>query len=144
MRISDIIENFLLDLLSKDEDIEIQRNDLANYFSCAPSQINYVIGTRFTGQRGYIVESRRGGGGSIRIRRVSIDKGNYLMHIVNSIGDSINYQTVQAFIHNMLGNEIITAREAKLMLTVLSDRLLPQPKNAVRAELFKSMLVSII
>ena len=69
--ISDIIEAFLLDTLGDDDTLSISRNELANYFSCAPSQINYVLSTRFTPERGYTVESRRGGGGSITVVRIS-------------------------------------------------------------------------
>lgn len=147
MRISDIIEQFLLEMLDEDSAIEIQRNDLASRFNCAPSQITYVLDTRFTGQRGYIVESRRGGGGSIRIKRVYVDKGNYLMHVVNSIGGSVSYQTVLTFLDNMVGNKIITEREARLMSVALSDKYISSlqiAKNIVRAELFKNMLVSLI
>lgn len=114
MKVSDIIEQFLLDMLREDADVTLRRNELAQQFSCAPSQINYVIDTRFTGQRGYIVESQRGGGGYIRIRRVDYTGGGYLMHVVNSVGESIDYATVQAMLKNMEQAGIVTAREHTL------------------------------
>ena len=86
MRMSDVIEEFIKDLL-KDENeyIEIQRNELAEHFNCVPSQINYVIQTRFKPSQGYYVESKRGGGGHIKITKVNITKSNYLMHAISSI-----------------------------------------------------------
>lgn len=147
MKVSDMIEQFLLDLLSEEPDITLKRNELANQFSCAPSQITYVIDTRFTGQRGYIVESQRGGGGYIRIRRVTIDKSNYLMHVVNTVGKQISFASVQAMLKNMVAAEVITPREMRLMCVALSDRSLGAnaiDRDASRAELFKNMLVSLI
>ncbi len=117
-KLSDIIEAFIKDLIDDtDGYIEIQRNELASQFNCVPSQINYVIDTRFTTDKGYYVESRRGGGGHIRIRRVRIkhkDK-NYLMHAVASMGDSISQQTAYAFINNFVDYDIISEKEALML-----------------------------
>ncbi len=148
MKISDIIEKFLKELI-KDTDgaIEIQRNELANYFKCVPSQINYVISTRFTAEKGYIVESRRGGGGHIKIKRIEINQSNYLMHIVNSIGSAITQQSAEAFINNFYDYEMITEREVKIMHSVVSDKILniPQPmRDQLRANLLKHMVLSLI
>lgn len=148
MKISDIIEKFLKELI-KDTDgaIEIQRNELANYFKCVPSQINYVISTRFTAEKGYIVESRRGGGGYIKIKRIEINQSNYLMHIVNSIGNAITQQSAEAFINNFYDYEMITEREVKIMHSVVSDKILniPQPmRDQLRANLLKHMVLSLI
>ena len=128
-------------------EIEIQRNELAGKFNCVPSQINYVIATRFTVENGYVVESRRGGGGSIKIRKVQMTKSNYMMHIINSIGDSISQLTAEVFIKNFFENGYITKREAEIMLAALSDKSLqiPQPqKDLIRAHIFKNMLVKLI
>ncbi len=147
MKMSDIIEQFLLDMLDSESDVTLKRNELASQFSCAPSQINYVIDTRFTGQRGYIVESRRGGGGFIRIRRVEVSDNGYLMHVVNSIGNSISFASIHAMLSNMLQADIITRRELDLMESALSDRAIPfnRPQSdQYRAQLFKSMLMSLI
>lgn len=147
--ISDVIENFLKQLMHETNGVvEIQRNELANYFNCVPSQINYVIATRFTAERGYIVESRRGGGGYIKIRRININnKSSYLMHIVNSIGDSITQQDAEAFIKNFFDYEAVTEREAKLMLVAISDKIIsvPQPtRDRLRASILKNMILSLI
>ncbi len=147
MKMSDVIEQFLLEMLRDEADIVLKRNELASRFSCAPSQINYVIGTRFTGQRGYEVESQRGGGGYIRIRRVTPNGGSYIMHVVNAVGDAISYASVQAMVVNMMQSGILNEREGKLICAAVSDRSLPvvQPaRDELRATVFKNMLISLI
>ena len=129
--------------------IEIQRNELANHFNCVPSQINYVIDTRFTTERGYYVESRRGGGGNIRIRRVNINRpGKYLMHIVSSMGYSISQQSAEVFINNFVDYEVISEREGLILKAATSDKVLgkiPMPeRDALRAEMLKNMLTSLM
>ena len=86
MRMSDLIEEFIKELFEEgSEAIEIQRNELAQQFNCVPSQINYVISTRFKPSQGYYVESRRGGGGHITIKKVNNTREDYIMHIINHI-----------------------------------------------------------
>ena len=87
MRMSDIIEEFIKELFNDNEKIEIQRNELAEHFNCVPSQINYVISTRFKPSQGYYVESKRGGGGHITIKKLNSKKEDYIMHIINNIGN---------------------------------------------------------
>ena len=146
--ISDIIEKFIKELIQDtDGVVEIQRNELANYFNCVPSQINYVIDTRFNTERGYIVESRRGGGGYIKIKRISINKSNYLMHIVNSIGNSITQQSAEAFIKNFFDYKAINEKEAKIMMVAVSDKILniAQPlRDQIRANLLKNMIINLV
>ena len=127
--------------------VEIQRNELANHFNCVPSQINYVISTRFTTEKGYMVESRRGGGGYIKIKRVQVNKSNYLMHIVNSIGTSLTQQDAEAFINNFSDYKMVGPREALLMKVAVSDKILtvPQPlRDELRANMLKNMMINII
>lgn len=149
-RLSDLIEAFIKQMLTEGEgNIELQRNMLANKFNCVPSQINYVIDTRFTNDKGYYVESKRGGGGHISIRRININhNSNYMMHIILSIGDSISQQSAEVFIKNFVDYEIISSKEAKLMLAAVSDKVLgglgPQIRDIVRAALLKNMLASIM
>ena len=95
MRISDIIEDFIKEMLEDDDSAIIQRNDLAEHFNCVPSQINYVISTRFTPIQGYYVESQRGGGGYIKIHRVNVTHSDYLMHIINNVGNSITSREIE-------------------------------------------------
>lgn len=148
MRMSDMIEEFIKDLFSEDDSIiEIQRNDLAQQFNCVPSQINYVIATRFKPSQGYYVESKRGGGGNIKIRKINITKSNYFMHIINSIEEHLTNQEVDIFISNFLSYQMITETEAKLLKVATSDNVLklPQPtRDEIRAKIFKNMLVNLI
>jgi transcriptional regulator CtsR len=149
-RLSDLIEDFIKKMISEmDGTIEIQRNELANQFNCVPSQINYVIDTRFTSERGYYVESRRGGGGHICIKRVNITlPSRYLMHIVTSMGDSNSQQSAEVFINNFVDYEIVIKNEGLLMKAATSDKVLggiPLPdRDLLRASLLKNMLVSLI
>lgn len=148
-RLSDVIESFLKELMDDTNGcIEIQRNELAIKFNCVPSQINYVISTRFSRDRGYFVESRRGGGGNISIKRLDMsEKANYLMHIIVAMGDSISQQSAEIFINNFIGFDIVSAREAILMKAAISDRALsmvqPSHRDGLRAYIFKNMLSSI-
>ncbi|MCX7710794.1 MAG: CtsR family transcriptional regulator [Clostridia bacterium] len=149
-RLSDIIEAFIKQLIDDTNGtIEIQRNELASHFNCVPSQINYVIDTRFTSDKGYYVESRRGGGGHIRIRRVNIShEGNYLMHIVTSMGNSISQQSAEIFINNFVDYDVITPREGYLLKAAVSDKILcavPLPqRDMLRSSILKNMLMSLL
>lgn len=147
MNISDIIEAFINERL-KDEDgrTEIRRNELAEHLGCVPSQINYVISTRFTTERGYTVESRRGGGGYISIKKVVYPTENMVMHVVNSIGNSIDFESAKAIIRNLWEYDVISRREAEIMISVLSDRILTLPRDqrgVLRARLMKNMLMRL-
>ena len=148
-RLSDIIEDFIKQIMNDAEGVaEIQRNKLAIRFNCVPAQINYVIATRFTHDRGYYVESRRGGGGFIRISRVNVTgNGSYLMHIIASLGENIGQQDAEAFINNFVDYDIITEQEAGIMRAVVSDRTLIrvlQPvRDSLRADLLKNMLIGL-
>ena len=148
-RLSDIIENFIKDMLSENggEQLLIQRNELADQFRCAPSQINYVLTTRFTYDKGYIIESRRGGGGCIVIKQLD-DKGTEKRNkiIYDSIGDSITYPNAVSLIKNLQNLELITEREAELMKIVVNDRTISSAKepNKLRADLLKSMLMVVV
>ena len=148
-RLSDIIESFLKEMLDDMHgSVEIQRNELANRFNCVPSQINYVISTRFTNDKGYYVESRRGGGGSISIRRFDIAcAGDYLMHIISAIGDSLSQHTCEVFINNFVDYDIISRREAALMRAALSDKCMVdvamEKRDNVRATMLKNMMMSL-
>lgn len=148
MRISDEIEEFIKDLLKAEEEyIEIQRNELAEHFNCVPSQINYVISTRFRPSQGYYVESRRGGGGHIRIKKVDINKDNYMMHIINNMTDTLTGNEVDIYISNFLSYNMVTPREAKLLKVATSDNVLNLPKeykDYIRANIFKNMLLNLI
>ena len=150
MRLSDSIEQFIKELLSQEStEVELKRNELAEYFGCAPSQINYVLATRFSPDHGYLTESRRGGGGYIRIVRVVQSGSQRLMYLVNDrIGDSLGEEECLRLISQLKEQMIITADEAALMASAVSTRALSVPvpdmlKDAMRAKMMKSMLMTI-
>ena len=147
MKITDVIADFIKDMLEDDDLAIIQRNDLAEHFNCVPSQINYVISTRFTPMQGYYVESSRGGGGCIKIRKVNITHSDYIMHIINSIGNSITAKEIEIFVKNFLDYNIINEKEAKLIKAATSDKVLTLPKETkdeIRARIFKNMLINLV
>ena len=149
MKISDTIENFIRELFEDEQSIELKRNELALYFNCVPSQINYVISTRFTTERGYIVESRRGGGGHIKITRIAMERNDGIRHIINNIGSSIDIMTVEAIVDTLYMNETINTDQAKLILTACSNNALSPIadgalKNRVRTNIFKNLLLMFI
>lgn len=147
MRISDVIESFIKEMLETDDSAIIQRNDLAEHFNCVPSQINYVISTRFTPVHGYYVESQRGGGGYIKIRKVNVTNSEYLMHIITSIGNTITAKEVEVFVNNFIDLGIINDKEARLLKSATNDKVLTLPvqtKDEIRANIFKNMIITLI
>lgn len=148
-RLSDVIEEFIKHLIesSTEEELQIQRNELANYFNCAPSQINYVLTTRFTIDKGYYIESRRGGGGYIVIRKVEFERSRSLMDAINErIGNNLTYDGGTLIIDGLLEADIISERESLLMKVAINDRTLGilENKNKIRADILKAMLMAII
>ena len=149
MRISDIIAGFIDDMLSETGGTaELQRAELANRFNCVPSQINYVISTRFSPEHGYIVESRRGGGGYIRITRVELEPEMLIMHTVNAIGERVDINTAIAMVANLRQGDAISEMEAKLLLTAIGNNALrpaaPEVRDILRASILKQLLVAAL
>lgn len=149
MRMSDLVAQHILAMLDEQNgNAEIRRNELASDLGCVPSQINYVITSRFTPEQGYIVESRRGGGGYIRITRVNMDKSSAVMHIVNSIGETLDKATAEVMIKNMYNQSIIDLPTARLLASALSERVFKEiprdTKDVLRARIFKNMLLTLI
>jgi transcriptional regulator of stress and heat shock response len=143
--ISDIIEQHLKKILQQSNGaVEIQRSELADQFSCVPSQINYVISTRFTVEKGYLVESKRGGGGYIRIRKVEIiDKDSFYYKLMELIGERITAAACDNIIDRMLEEGLISHREMRLMKTATGRSISSLPaavRDLYRAEILKSML----
>jgi transcriptional regulator CtsR len=149
-RLSDIIEDFIKELMEQEgtDILEIQRNQLAEHFACAPSQINYVLSTRFTIDKGYYVESRRGGGGYIRIRKLEVSTAPYLSRLINEyIGREISQFDAYKIIRNLEEKGIITRRERSLMEASVSDRsinVFSPTRDIVRAGILKAMLTILI
>lgn len=146
--ISDIIEQFILKTLGEDDSVDISRNELANFFSCAPSQINYVLETRFTVDKGFVKESRRGGGGYIKISRINIEDDSYMNDLIlQSVGDELSYKRLSQILQKLVYEKIISKREAEIISASLSDESLSMPftiKDNIRARSFKNVLTSIL
>ncbi|RFU68664.1 CtsR family transcriptional regulator [Peribacillus saganii] len=147
--ISDIIENYLKQILdmSEKEILEIKRSEVADKFQCVPSQINYVINTRFTVERGYMVESKRGGGGYIRIMKVkSYDYAELIDQLLSIIGNRVAQSSAEDVIIRLISEEIISEREAKIMMSVMDRSViyleLPQ-RDELRARILKAMLTAL-
>lgn len=148
MKLSDVIADMILDMFDENTPtVQIQRNDLAAQLGCVPSQINYVITSRFTPEQGYRIESRRGGGGYILITRAA-SKENALVSLINSIGISIDEKNAKSHIYNLNYQGLLDDRAAKMMIAVASDSnfkgLGTEVKDTIRANQLKQMLIAYI
>ncbi len=147
--ISDAIEQFIIATINESDSVEISRNSLAEYFSCAPSQINYVLDTRFTLDRGFVKESKRGGSGFIKISKViNSDSNSYLSSLVtDSIGEELSFKRMCQILDKLLTDNIIDDGEKNIIETVLSDDSLIMPftiKDKVRSKAFKNVLMKLM
>ncbi len=140
MKLSDVIAEFINSMLLEEDEVELQRSELAGRFNCAPSQINYVIETRFSPERGFYVESRRGGGGYIRIVRANLTAPDILMHAINSVGGSIDQPTAEAFIQNLYQAGALTAETGRVLLALMGDKALATAAQPVRPQLRAGIL----
>lgn len=147
LNLSNVIAQMITDMLEENQEIEIQRNILAQNLGCVPSQINYVLSSRFTPERGFLVESKRGGGGCIRIVRVSCDKDTLLMKVISSAGEQMSEGAVRNHLTNLFYHDLITEDQASLILAATSDNhfrmLSPSLRDEIRASLFKQMLLTV-
>ena len=147
MGISDLIASFLQSCLDETGDgvLEVQRGELAQRFNCVPSQINYVMSTRFSPERGYIVESRRGGNGYIRITRVRVDRETLLMHVINSLGDRVDLPSARAILGNLVQSGALEESLGRTLLAAVGDKALgavPRDlRDRVRADVLKNVLI---
>ncbi len=149
MLISDSIAAFIDEMLNDcGGTLEIKRNDLAKRLGCVPSQINYVVSSRFTPERGYIIESRRGGGGYIRIIRKVLDENELLTTIFSSIGQTLDEREFNELLEAMYAADIITSREKRYAAASLSQGALSclprEAQDAVRAGAFRSFLLAVM
>ncbi len=146
-QLSDNIEQFIKELMCEDTRVELKRNELAQHFGCAPSQINYVLATRFSVDHGYIIESRRGGGGYVRIVRMQPrGDGNLLDALLTRVGNSVDEETANAIIAHLADIKLITSNEAALMRAAVSRNALALPisaKDVLRAAVMKNMLIQV-
>ena len=145
MGISDRIETFLIELLKNEDQeyLEIGRNEVASIFQCVPSQINYVISTRFNPEHGYLVESRRGGGGCLRIRRIEVTDD--VSHVLSSMKDTLDVPGAKAIVSFLYDRKRITAGEAKMLLACSESlKKAGSEQNKLRAETFKNMITALL
>ena len=147
--LTDYIAQIIEEMLNEaNGTLELQRNELAGRIGCVPSQISYVISSRFTPERGYMIESRRGGGGCIRIVRKQMSRNEYLMHFFCAVGDDITESEAFAYLRNLYGNEYVSEREFSLLAAALSNAALtdlpPVVRERLRASIFKQMLLSLM
>ena len=149
MGLTDTIARFLTEMLDESPgELLVQRQELAQRFGVVPSQINYVLSSRFRPEQGYVIESRRGGGGYIRICRIKEDSETRVMHVVNSIGDALDGTTALHHLQNMVADGLLTREQGQLVAAAVSDKTLGSlersARERVRADLFKNMLVSTL
>jgi len=147
--ITDIIEEYLKNILANSSEgyIEIQRSQLAYEFNCVPSQINYVISTRFTVEKGYIVESKRGGGGYIRIQKVRYNNRREVFEgLLEQIGDAVSQTTAEHVIAHLREEKLMTDREAMLMKRLISRETLQLPiplRDSIRAKMMRILMTTL-
>lgn len=147
MKMTDIVAQYIVGMLNAyNGEVDIQRNELANALGCVPSQINYVLSSRFTQEQGYIVESRRGGGGYIRISRMHSDADIAIMHVINAIGTEIDNKSANAILDNLEAVDLLSPKEKNIMTAALSERVfIAVPKeyrDVLRAAILKNMLLA--
>lgn len=144
--VSDVIEEFILSILDNSNEIDLSRNELAEYFGCAPSQINYVLSTRFNFDRGFVVESRRGGGGYIRLERIKDFDDEYIKHILERLQSEISYKDAKYLVEDLESKEVLTSEQAKVLLLAITDKALGSPikmEGTIRANILKNVLMNI-
>lgn len=151
MPLSDNIEQFIKDLMSEQQsELEVKRNELASYFGCAPSQINYVLATRFSPAHGYIIESRRGGSGYVRIIRIynsASDRSKFLGGLIEAVGTQLPSGKASAMTKALEERKIITAGEKQVLDAAVSDRAINLPvsaKDMLRAGIMRSVLTTLM
>ncbi len=149
MLLSEHIAKLIEEMIEEGEgSTNVRRNDLAQRLGCVPSQVSYVISSRFTPERGYITESRRGGGGYIRIVRVPMSKDEYLMHFFQAIGTSLSENEAKAYVRNLLENEVISAREASVIGAAVSASALGKldagAANIIRTDIMRHILMTLM
>jgi transcriptional regulator CtsR len=148
MKLSDIIEAYIHEVISSNDTVELKRSELATRFNCVPSQINYVIQTRFIPELGFYVESRRGGGGYIKITKINLDKSEYVANILDKIGNNLSQSVVDVYLNDFIVYNILDEKIANLIRVAVSDKSLSKvdnvKKDTIRADIFKNLIVNLI
>ena len=145
--ISDVIEEFIISSLDDDDFIELSRNDLAKFFACVPSQINYVLNTRFTVNRGFVVESQRGGGGYIKVVRMQDNNDNFLKNVLEICRQPMNIHESTQIINHLVDRRLMTDREANIVKSMVSNKALNNPINiddVLRANIIRQLIIELM
>ena len=147
MKLSDIIEAYIKDLIEDENSVEWKRSELADKFNCVPSQINYVISTRFIPELGFYVESRRGGGGYIKISKSSLPRQDYINDIIEKIDNKMSQSVVDVYLKEFLRYNILDEKIANLIRVALSDKSLAKvnlaDRDYIRADIFKNLIINL-
>lgn len=147
-KISDIIEEFILEQLEDTEYINLSRNELASFFNCAPSQINYVLSTRFTEPKGFMIESYRGGGGYIKLSRINLLQDEYIELLLRTtLNTEIDYNSAIGVLNNLCSLGFIDENSAKVISYAITPKALAMPvkiENKQRANILKNILINIL
>ena len=148
-KLSDTIEEFILSMLSAcDNTVDLRRNELAEYFGCVPSQINYVLATRFTVDRGFSVESKKGGGGYVRIIKHKVEGDDFLSYLLKErIGSAISYKECESIVLRLYDQQYLTGSERDIILAALKDATIPvnfEFKDIIRAHVLKNVILTIL
>lgn len=148
MNLSDLIEKYIMEAIADSEQVELKRNEIAQEFNCVPSQINYVISTRFIPELGFYVESKRGGNGYIKISRINLSKSDYVKDIIYKIGGKMSQSVMEVYLRELLRYNVIDERNESIISAALSEKSLNQvdkvKRDQVRADMFKNILVNLI
>lgn len=148
MKLSDLIEQYILDFFKENEMVELKRSELANKFNCVPSQINYVISTRFIPELGFYVESRRGGGGYIKICRTNLSRSDYISDIIDKISQNLSQTTLDVYLNDFVRYNILDKKTANIVKVALSDKSLAKvdkyDRDLIRSDMLKNIIVNII
>ena len=141
---SDHIEAYIKAILEQSGMVELQRSQLADTFQVVPSQINYVIKTRFTESRGYLVESKRGGGGYIRIGRIEFSNHHEMLRdLLYSVGEEVSQVVFEDVVRLLFEQDLLTSQEMNLLVAMAPDRILGEEANLIRANMLKQLLQEV-
>lgn len=146
--ISNIIEQFILSTMGEDDSLNLSRNELAQFFNCAPSQINYVLQTRFNLNRGFIVESQRGGGGYIRVYKIIDYDNSYIKHVIDTKLDKpISFKDAMFILEDLNEKDFVSQEQVKTISYAISPKALSMPvklEDNVRSSILKNILINLI
>lgn len=148
MNLSDLIEQYIMEAIADTEQVELKRSEIAQEFNCVPSQINYVISTRFIPELGFYVESKRGGNGYIKISRINLSKSDYVKDLIYKIGGKMSQSVMEVYLRELLRYNVIDDKNSSIISAALSEKSLNQveklKRDQVRADMFKNILVNLI